>query len=219
MSPVAGDMLAISSEQRMHLDEIQKDIDAHLDKLLTAAQKKQATDAMPVPAAMGLHRNPAQVMTAAEQNRLKLTDDQKKDMVALQKAVDGRFDNVLTEAQKKQLKSVFATAGPPQANPGAVIARGPQPGKILSPGQQDTLKLSPEQKNTDGGDSEGNRREASRRCLPKDQKKQLQAMRLNLKDGKATAVLPDQALAPRAELRSSGPIGMESTIPDWPADN
>ena len=44
MSPVAGDMLAISSEQRMQLDEIQKDIDAHLDKLLTATQKKQFTE-------------------------------------------------------------------------------------------------------------------------------------------------------------------------------
>ena len=42
MTPIAGEMLAISADQRKQLDEIQKDIDAHLDKLLTADQKKQA---------------------------------------------------------------------------------------------------------------------------------------------------------------------------------
>ena len=61
MSPVAGDMLAISSEQRMHLDEIQKDIDARLDKLLTADQKKQATEWPRDPGGDGRsgRRNPA----------------------------------------------------------------------------------------------------------------------------------------------------------------
>ena len=42
MTSIAGEMLAISADQRKQLDEIQKDIDAHLDKLLTADQKKQA---------------------------------------------------------------------------------------------------------------------------------------------------------------------------------
>jgi Arylsulfotransferase (ASST) len=146
MSLIAGDMLGISSEQRMHLNEIQKDIDAHLDMLLTATQKKQFTERDAGAGGFGPSSQPGHVMAGAEQNRLKLTDDQKKDMIALQKAVDGRFDNVLTEAQRKQLKSVFAQIGPIQGPPGVGKADGPQPGKILSPGQQDMLKLSPEQR-------------------------------------------------------------------------
>jgi Arylsulfotransferase (ASST) len=187
LSPIAGDMLAISSEQRMHLSDIQKDIDAHLDKLLTDAQKKQITERDAVSGGYGPSSQPGKVMAVAEQNRLKLTDEQKKDIVALQKAVDGRFDNVLTPAQKKQLKSVFAAGGPLQGNPGVVIVGGPQPGKILTPAQQDTLKLSPEQKirMTEIQKEVDAKLET---LLTEDQKQQLQAMRLNPKDGKAPAI-------------------------------
>jgi hypothetical protein len=143
LTPIAGDLLAISPEQRLHLDEIQKDIDAHLDKLLSADQKKQAGER---DGGFGLPRQPGMVMTASEQGRLKLTDEQKKDLTALQKAVEGRFDRVLSDAQRKQIKSVFAPFGPGRAFPPPGNAGGPQPGKILSPGQQETLKLSPEQK-------------------------------------------------------------------------
>ena len=97
-------------------------------------------------------------MAGPEQNRLKLTDDQKKDVLALQKAVDGRFDRVLTAAQKHQIKSVFAPSGPPPGGPGPGDPQ--QPGKIFSPTQQDTLKLSDGAEETSGGDSEGDRREA-----------------------------------------------------------
>jgi Arylsulfotransferase (ASST) len=183
MSLVAGDMLAISSEQRMHLNEIQKDIDAHLDKLLTADQKKQFTDRDAGTGGFGPSPQPGQVMTGAEQNRLKLTDDQKKDVVALQKAVDGRFDNVLTEAQKKQLKSVFAALGPIPVNAGAGNAGGPQPGKILSAAQQDTLKLSSEQRKR-MGEIQKEVDSKLETLLTEDQKKQLQAMRLDPKGGK-----------------------------------
>ncbi|HWY88915.1 MAG TPA: aryl-sulfate sulfotransferase, partial [Gemmataceae bacterium] len=174
MKPVAMDMLAISSQQRLHLDELQKDIDAHLDKLLTAEQKKQAGERTGG-GGYGPNSQPGQVMNVPEQNRLKLTDDQKKDVTALQKAVDARFDKVLTEAQKKQLKSVF-TGGPVQINPGAGNADGPQPGKILSAGQQDTLKLSAEQRKR----MAEIQKEIDARLetlLTADQQKQLQAMR------------------------------------------
>src|SRR5437667_435429 len=42
MPSIAGEMLEISADQGKQLDEIQKDIDAHLDKLLTADQKQQS---------------------------------------------------------------------------------------------------------------------------------------------------------------------------------
>lgn len=176
LSPVAGDMLAIASEQRMHLDAIQKDIDAHLDKLLTPAQKKQATDQDQGSGGPGPSTQPGLVMTGAEQTRLKLTDDQKADMVALQKAVDARFDKVLTEAQKKQLKNVFAPPVPPPLSPPTIASDVPQPGRIFSPGQQETLKLSTEQKNR----VTEIQKEIDAKLdtlLTQDQKRQLQAMR------------------------------------------
>ncbi len=152
MAPVAGEMLGISADQRKQLEEIQKDIDAHLDKLLTADQKKQATLWPQQPGGAGYFASPqpGQVMAGADQNRLKLSDEQKKDVVALQKAIDIRFDRVLTAAQKHQIKSVFAPMGGPPGGAGPGPAPGPvdpqQPGKIFSATQQNTLKLSAGQK-------------------------------------------------------------------------
>ena len=113
-------------------------------------------------------------MAGPEQNRLKLTDDQKKDVLALQKAVDGRFDRVLTAAQKQQIKTVFAPPGPPPGGPGVpAILRSPARSSL--PAQQDTLKLSAAQRKR----LEEIQKEIDARLetlLTEDQKKQLQAM-------------------------------------------
>src|SRR5262249_45332823 len=148
---------------------------AHPHTRLTADQKKQAAE---WPKGTGGDGNgpsprPGHVMAGHEQDRLKLTDDQKKDVLALQKAVDGRFDRVLTAAQKKQIQSVFAPPGPPPGGPGP--GDSPQPAKIFSPTQQDTLKLSPGQRKR----LEEIQKEIDARLetlLTEDQKKQLQAM-------------------------------------------
>ena len=144
--PITAEMLGISSDQQKQLDEIQKDIDAHLDKLLTAEQKKQAGELPGDAGGIGYFPSPTpgQVMAPAEQNRLKLTEDQKKDVIALQKAVDGRFDQVLSAAQKHQIKSVFAPFVPPPRGPGPADIQ--QPGKIFSTKQQGTLNLSAAQR-------------------------------------------------------------------------
>jgi hypothetical protein len=177
MPPIAGEMLEISAEQRKQLDEIQKDIDAHLDKLLTADQKKQARE---WPKASGggpgfdSGSQPGLVMRVPEQNRLKFSDDQKKDVLALQKAIDTRFDKVLTAAQKKQIKTAFSPFGP---FPGGPDPGGPQqPGKIFSQAQQETLKLSAAQK----ARLEEIQKELDARLetlFTEDQKRQLQTMR------------------------------------------
>jgi hypothetical protein len=169
-------MLAISADQRKQLDEIQKDIDAHLDRLLTADQKKQFA-VWPRNSDGDMIDNssqPGQVMAGHDQDRLKLTEDQKKDVAALQKSLDGRFDRVLNAAQKHQIKSVFSPQGPPPGGPGP--GDPPQPGKIFSPAQQDTLKLSQMQKTR----LEEIQKEIDARLetlLTEDQKKQLQVMR------------------------------------------
>jgi hypothetical protein len=175
MSAVAGDMLAISPEQRVRLNEIQNDIDAHLDKLLSAAQKKQAADP-DAAGRFGSFRQPGMVLTESDKTRLKLTDGQKKDLSALQKAVDGRLDGVLAEAQRKQIKSVFTPAVAVRALAQAGNAAGPQPGVILSAGQQDTLKLSAAQKKRMAEIQKEIDAQLDT-LLTEDQKRQLQAMR------------------------------------------
>ncbi len=175
---VAGELLGITADQRKQIDEIQGDIDAHLDRLLTADQKKQA--ALPPrdqggPGPGGRHK-PGQILSGPEQDRLIFTDDQRKDMLALQKAVDGRFNGLLTESQRKQITSVFAPPDSRPGGPGFGPGDVPQPGKLFSAAQQDALKLSPEQKKR----LESMQKEIDARLetlLTEDQQKQLQAMR------------------------------------------
>jgi Spy/CpxP family protein refolding chaperone len=112
-------------------------------------------------------------MPGPAQDRLKLSDDQRKDLASLQKVVDGLFDKVLTPAQRQQLKSVFPSGGPPQAGPGP--GNPAHPGKIFSPAQRDTLKLSPEQrKRLEEIQKEIDARLAT--LLTDEQQRQLQAM-------------------------------------------
>jgi hypothetical protein len=178
LSPIAGDLLGVSTGQRTQIDALQKDVSAHLDKLLTGDQKKRFAERGQDPGAGGFSfpAQPGQIMASSEQNRLKLTDDQKKDLTSLQKNVDEQFDKVLTPAQRKQLKSVFAPFGPPPRNPVAALPGGAAPpGKIFSPSQQATLKLSDEQKKR----LEEIQKEIDTRLatlLTEEQKRQLQVM-------------------------------------------
>jgi hypothetical protein len=141
LSTVAGELLGVSTGQRLQLDALQKDINAHLDKLFTADQKKRLAEKGRNP---GPPARPGQILPVPEQGRLKLTDEQKKDLAALQTVVDEQFDKVLTQAQRTQLKSVFPSGGPPPVGPGPGSTA--HPGKIFSAAQRDALKLSPGQK-------------------------------------------------------------------------
>jgi hypothetical protein len=149
LSPIAGELLGVSPGQRTRIDALQKDIDAHLDKLLTLDQKKQLAQRAQGTDLAGFSptAQPGQIIRATDQDRLKFTDDQKKDLAALQKIVDERFDKVLTRAQSKQIRSVFAPFGPTPGRPAPGGAAGAaHPGKIFSAAQQETLKLSTQQK-------------------------------------------------------------------------
>jgi hypothetical protein len=153
LSPVAGKLLGVTASQRMQIDALQKDISAHLDKLFTADQKKQLADKEGGANAGGFFppAQPGQIMSRAQQDRLKLTDDQKKDLAALQKLVDEQFEKALTPSQRKQIKNVFGSGGPsPNVVVRAVAGSGggglALPGQIFSPDQQNTLKMSTEQK-------------------------------------------------------------------------
>jgi Spy/CpxP family protein refolding chaperone len=153
MTPVVRDFLAVSPEQRNQLDEVQKDVDAHLDKLLTADQKRQLKEPPQTPTSGGFGTSfrTGQLLTSPEQNRLKLSEAQKKELADLQKDVEGKLEKVLNEEQRKQSKGGFAFGGPPPGGgPGGPPGGGPsgpsQPGRLLPSFVRDRLNLTDEQK-------------------------------------------------------------------------
>src|SRR5579884_1061535 len=71
---------------------------------------------------------PGQILPPFLQERLNLTDAQKKQVEELQKEVDGRLAKILTDEQKKQLKEMregFGRGGPGGRGPGGRGGRGP----------------------------------------------------------------------------------------------
>ncbi len=144
LSPIVRDILALSSEQRKGLDELQNEVDGRLAKLLTADQTKQFREGPRGSGAGGGFSSPppGQIMTSAERNRLKLSEAQKKDLTTLQKDVDDRLDKNLTAEQRKQVKGTSVFPGGPPPAP-AVTNR---PGQLVPSPLQDALKLTGEQK-------------------------------------------------------------------------
>ncbi len=72
---------------------------------------------------------PGQLLPPFLQERLKLTDEQKKQLDELQKEVQGKLDKILTEEQRNQLKEMRRGFGPrgPGGPPGGAPG-GPPPG-------------------------------------------------------------------------------------------
>lgn len=106
--------LNLTAEQKKQLEELQKTTDGKLAKILTDEQQKQLKERPEGPGRGGFGRGgrggfggppqPGQILPAAVQERLKLTDDQKKQVERFQKEVDGRLAKVLTDEQQKQMK-------------------------------------------------------------------------------------------------------------------
>jgi len=101
-------VLNLAEEQRRQLDQLQKEVDAKLDRILAAKQQEQLKG-MQVgfgPNGFGTPPQPGQLMTPFLQARLNLTDQQKKQVESLQKEADGKLAEVLTDQQKKQLQEL-----------------------------------------------------------------------------------------------------------------
>jgi hypothetical protein len=149
------DQLKLSAEQRKGVVEVQKAVDAGLDKLFSDDQKKRWKDLKDPrgrgpgpggpggPGPDGFPGGPGgpggpgmqppggptpvgQIMSAPLQGQLQLTSDQKKELAALQKDADSRLDKLLTDPQRKQFKEI-------KDNPFR-FAFGPQPGGFGGPG-------------------------------------------------------------------------------------
>ncbi len=156
------DSLKLTAEQKKKLEAAEKEAGEDLNKLLTDQQKKQFNEG----------GGPGQLLPVALQERMKLTDDQKKQLATLQTAVDTTVATLLNDEQKKQFKEMqnrkkgFPGGGPPPglfAGPpgGTSLFRAPRygldypglAGRDLTPGKtlEELQPKDPPKQPKDGG--------------------------------------------------------------------
>lgn len=104
-------ILNLSEDQKKQLDALQKEVDGKVAKILTDEQQKQLKELRENPG----RRGPGgfggpppigQVLPSFLLDRLKLSDDQKKQQEQLQKKVDAQLEKILTVEQRKQLNDM-----------------------------------------------------------------------------------------------------------------
>jgi hypothetical protein len=131
--PMLLGRLELSPAQRKELIALEKDLAGQLDRVLTAEQKKQAATAEPGRVAPA--DRPGQIVPASMRARLTLTDEQEKQVAALEKEAKGKLDTLLDEKQRKQFKEMRDRKGPPMGfGPPGGGFRGPPGGGFGPPG-------------------------------------------------------------------------------------
>jgi outer membrane protein assembly factor BamB len=124
MPPFLRDRLSLTDEQKKQVDELQKEVDTQLAKLLTDEQKKTLKE--PDEDGPRFRRpQPGQILPSAEVARLKLSDAQKKQLDELQKTTRGKLDKVLNAEQKDQLQAMREGGGRRGGGPGGPGGMGP----------------------------------------------------------------------------------------------
>jgi hypothetical protein len=139
MAAFLRESVKATEEQAKQFDELRKEAESKLDGILTPEQKKKLQE---VPESPGPAAGPpptiapaaAQILAGPVRQRLKLTDEQKKQVEELQKETEAKVDKTLTADQKKQLKKIresfvnaWAGGAPPPGRPGAPPAGGGAP--------------------------------------------------------------------------------------------
>jgi hypothetical protein len=110
--------LNLTADQKKQLEALEKDLAEQLGKLLTDEQKKKFEERL-AGFAPDNFAAPGQLLASGVVERMKLTEEQKKQLAALQKDADGRLEKLLKDDQKKQLKEMRDSArnaprgGPP----------------------------------------------------------------------------------------------------------
>lgn len=113
-------------------DSLQNEAKENIAKLLSAEQKEALKDVTGEPfdlprggfggggpggggfggfGGFGGGGTPGTLLSTGAQNQLRLTDEQKKELEALQKEVDSKLEKLLTEEQRNQLKQMRENAG------------------------------------------------------------------------------------------------------------
>jgi hypothetical protein len=122
--------LDLAPDQGKQIDELQKQLGAKLDKMLSDAQKKHIRELNPSgPGGFAAFPLPGQIMSKPTQTALKLSADQQKQLDDLQNEVDAKFDRILSDDQKKGLREArenFGRGGPFAGGPPGG-AGGPPP--------------------------------------------------------------------------------------------
>ncbi len=102
------ELLKVTDEQKKGLEDLRSEAEKKLEALLTEEQKKelQAPPQGGIPFAPPSAPKAVQVLPAFLRQRLKLTEEQKKQVDALQTDTESKLGRVLKEVQTKQLKEV-----------------------------------------------------------------------------------------------------------------
>ena len=96
-------MLGLSADQRKKCDEIDKELIARLEKILTPEQIKSFAEPNPSDGADLAKRPPGEYLTVFDRSTPKVTDAQRKELQALQKEFSPKIATVLTDAQKTSI--------------------------------------------------------------------------------------------------------------------
>jgi len=117
----------MKEDQRKKLDEIDKELIAKLDKILTADQIKSFAEPEPTDAASLTNRPAGEYLGVFNRSTLKVTDAQRKELQVLQKEFSPKIANILSDAQKTLV------ADYKKGRTAAAAGRGgpPRPGNTL----------------------------------------------------------------------------------------
>ena len=199
LPPFLQGFMKLTEDQKKQLAEAEKETAEKLAKVLTADQKKQFEEK---PLAFGELPPAGQLLSSAVQDRLKLSDEQKKQTANLQKAVDEKLTVTLRDDQKKQLKQMQDMAkgfpGPPPGGPPA-FGGPPKLGQILPAFLQGVLNLTPEQKDKLSA-AERETAEKLAKVLTDDQKKQFEEKPLGFGELPPAGQLLSSAVQGRLKL-------------------
>lgn len=112
------DMDALKT-MRADSEKLRTDYLAKVEGLLTSEQKKVFEEVKTQRPGFGGGRGgaPGQVLSGGLQERLKLSEEQKKKVEELQKDLDNKINSILTEEQRKQLDEIKKGTGQPQRRP------------------------------------------------------------------------------------------------------
>jgi hypothetical protein len=122
IASAARDALAMTKDQRKKLDEIDNELIAKLDKILSADQIKSFAEPLPSDAAEFSKRPAGEYLTVFNRSTLKISDAQRKELQALQKEFDPKITMILNDSQKTlvadfrkgQLAAAAGRAAPPK---------------------------------------------------------------------------------------------------------
>ena len=121
------DALNMTPDQRKKLDEIDNELIAKLDKVLTVEQIKSFAEPNPSDLADLSKRPPGQYLTVFNRSTRNVTDEQRKELQALQKEFSQKIATILTNAQK----NMVADFKKGQTNSAAGRGASPKAGNTL----------------------------------------------------------------------------------------